>query len=138
MSESSIRKINCFEDFFLNQLDYEEQLFWIASVSVFIEDEYSKVKKAENRHFDDDTYRKSLRLVEECAFALGSQSERWRDASARLSSDSRDFGVFEMRRATDTIRIPEMFSKLKSMVLSTFGNCPEFPQSVQAPFSKKL
>lgn len=123
MSSFAVRDINCYEDFILNQREYEKQLFLLARISVFIEEEHSKLDG--KKYFDNDTFILIRRLVEECTFTLGSQSDRWRDASARLSADPGDFGVFEMRRTVDAIKLPTMFAKLRRMVESVFGHCPE-------------
>ena len=101
---------------------YEDCLLWLARVQVYVEDSYNN--RDQTQYFNMDEYRLVGSQLEKCTLALGSQGRLWREASARLSADPGDFGIFEMRRAVDTLRLPEMTDKLRRLVDNVFGKCP--------------
>jgi hypothetical protein len=98
----------------MDPVNYEKLLSWAAHVCIFLADHVSRT--GENPLL--------ARKLDALVTALGSQSPLWREASARLSGDPRDFAQFEIQRAMDRIRIPALCEEVYTEVVEYKGECP--------------
>lgn len=107
--------------------DYEACLEWLATVSIFANKEETKIHSSalKQTRINQERFNKIHRSIEECSLALGSQSKRWRDASAKLSSCSIEFATFEFKQAIYRQILPKMTEELHLEVISLFG--PDLP-----------
>ena len=105
----------------MDQPTYERMLFWVAKISLHLEDP-EVVHRANRQGRNDSTaYNLALNKLRGVTYALGSQNPLWPATASRLVASADDLGVFDVDRAKDALKLPALCRELVKLVFEVTG-----------------